>query len=170
MKGRRLYSATVLAVALSVFLPAPVARAQEEVLDFRCQLDMGGEIPITFEACSGIGSETEVVDQKVMGPKGSPVVIKVPGRLHWLDITLKRGMGPDRSLWDWRKMVVDGAIQEARRNVTIYLLNYKMEVVARWEIKNAWPTRIEGPQKDVFHPEQAIEILVLTHEGATRTQ
>ena len=52
-----------------------------------------GAITGYFTEVSGLGSESEVVDHKIIakGAKES-IIRKIPGRLKWGDITLKRGI------------------------------------------------------------------------------
>ncbi len=54
-------------------------------------VDFGGQIKGAFRECTGMGSENEVVEYK--GTEGGvPVIHKVPGRMKWNNITLKRGI------------------------------------------------------------------------------
>ena len=48
-------------------------------------------------------------------PNGKTDVIKAMGNLKWGDIELKRGVDQDKTLWNWRKMVIDGKLKEAAR-------------------------------------------------------
>ena len=66
-----------------------------------------------FRECTGLGSENEVVEYKASGPKGEFVIKKVPGRMKWNNITLKRGITDAMDMWKWRKLVEDG--QDRRR-------------------------------------------------------
>jgi len=74
-----------------------------------------------FTEVSGIGSETEVVEHKVVTKDGkSDFVQKIPGRLKWGDITLKRGITSELDVYSWRKLVEDGKVATARANGSIY--------------------------------------------------
>ena len=44
-------------------------------------------------------------------PNGKTDVIKAMGDTKWGDIELKRGIDQDKTLWNWRKMIVDGPVQ-----------------------------------------------------------
>jgi hypothetical protein len=52
-----------------------------------------GAVTGYFTEVSGLGSESEIVEHKIMA-KGvkEPIVRKIPGRLKWGDIVLKRGI------------------------------------------------------------------------------
>ena len=54
-------------------------------------IEFQGKIVGAFRECSGLGSENEIVEEKASGPKDEPIMKKIPGRMKWGDITLKRG-------------------------------------------------------------------------------
>jgi phage tail-like protein len=89
---------------------------EDPLLGFNFALDVGGAIKGYFTEVGGIGSESEVVEQKVVSEKGVEVVLRIPGRLKWGDITLKRGITSNMDLWDWRQKVEDGKVKDARKN------------------------------------------------------
>ena len=66
--------------------------------------------------------------------KGIQVVLKVPGRLKWGDITLKRGLTSNMDLWKWRKMVEDGDVTKSRKNGSIIMFDQSLKPVAQWEL------------------------------------
>ena len=78
-------------------------------------VEFQGQVSGAFRECAGLGSENEVVEYKGSGDKGKQVTKKIPGRLKWNNITLKRGMTDSMDMWKWRKMVEDGKIDEARK-------------------------------------------------------
>ncbi len=80
------------------------ATRQDPIVAFNFMLDIGGAIKGYFTEVSGIGSETDIVEQKVVSEKGVEVVMKIPGRLKWGDITLKRGLTSNMDIWSWRKI------------------------------------------------------------------
>ena len=76
-----------------------------------------------FRECTGLGSENEVVEYKASGPKGEYVIKKVPGRIKWNNITLKRGITRRMDMWKWRKLVEEGKIDEARKNGSMVMFD-----------------------------------------------
>ncbi|MBE0430672.1 MAG: phage tail protein [Dehalococcoidia bacterium] len=134
----------------------------------RFKVDVGGVITGYFTECSGLGSETEIVESKVVNDKGVEVVLKVPGRLKWGDITLKRGITSDMQIWDWRKKVEDGDVNGARRNGSIVMYDQSLRERARWNFMNGWPSKVSGPSPKADSNEIGIEELVIVHEYITR--
>ncbi len=122
-----------------------------------------------FTEVSGLGSENDVVEQKTLDPAGHEVVIKVPGRLKWGDIVLKRGITNDMKIWQWRQEVIDGKMEKARANCSIIMQDRTYADVARWDFQNAWPSKVSGPTLKSDSSEFGIEELTLVHEGISRT-
>jgi phage tail-like protein len=133
-------------------------------------VEFHGKVVGAFRECTGLGSENEVVEYKASGPKGEQVIKKVPGRLKWNNITLKRGITDAMDMWVWRKLVEEGKMTEARKNGTITMYNQKGDDVAQWEFNFAWPSKLTGPSANAGNNEVAIEELEITHEGYKRTK
>lgn len=133
-------------------------------------LDFGGSAVGAFREVTGLGSENEVVEYKASAPGGQYVIKKVPGRMKWNNISLKRGITDAMDLWTWRKMVEDGDVQGSRRNGLITMYNQKGEPVAAWEFYDAWPNKLTGPTYNANANEVGIEELELTHEGYKRVR
>jgi phage tail-like protein len=131
-------------------------------------VEFQGQIVGAFRECTGLGSENEVVEYKASGQKGEYVIKKVPGRLKWNNITLKRGITDAMDMWQWRKLVEQGKISDARKNGTITMYNQQGDPIAKWNFTNAWPSKLTGPSANAGNNEVAIEELELTHEGYER--
>ena len=75
-------------------------------------IDFGGKVAGAFRECSGLGSENDVVEYKASGDKGKFVMKKIPGRMKWNNITLKRGITNAMDMWQWRQLVEEGKVEE----------------------------------------------------------
>jgi phage tail-like protein len=135
---------------------------------FHYGIEVQGEVTGYFTECSGIGSENELIEHKVVDDKGRESIHKIPGRLKWQDITLKRGITNNMDIWDWRDMIVNGQVEDARRNGSIIMYNQALDEVARWNFERAWPLKVSGPSMKSDSNEFGIEELVITHEGLYR--
>ena len=131
-------------------------------------IDFGGEIVGAFRECTGIGSENEVVEYKAAAEGGKFVMKKIPGRMKWNNITLKRGITDAMDMWKWRKLVEEGNMSEARKSGSILMYNQKNEPIAQWDFLQAWPSKLTGPTANAGNNEVAIEELEITHEGYER--
>ncbi len=133
-------------------------------------VEFQGQVQGAFRECTGLGSNNEVVDYKASGPKGEYVMKKVPGRMTWNPITLKRGITDAMDMWKWRKVVEQGKIDEARKNGSIVMFNQQGQEIARWNFVNAWPSKITGPAANANANEIAIEEMEIVHEGYERVK
>ena len=95
---------------------------------------------------------------------------KLPGLTRYGSVTLQWGITDSLELYEWRKAVEEGRIDEARRNVSIVVLDNQGNPAARWEFSQAWPKRYNAPELDAAGTDVAIESLEIVHEGMTRTQ
>jgi phage tail-like protein len=145
------------------------AGRQDPLVGFNFMIDVGGTITGYFTEVSGLGSENEIIEQKVVNDKGVEIVLKIPGRLKWSDITLKRGITSNMDMWDWRQLVVDGKAKDARKNGSIVMFDRDGAEAARWDFVNAWPVKISGPAPKSDSNDIGVEELTLAHEAINRT-
>ena len=143
---------------------------EDPLLGFNFKLDVSGVLTGLFLECSGVGSENEIVEHKVVDSTGHEVVRKIPGRLKWNDITLKRGMTSDLGIWEWRDMVVKGDVVSARKAITITMLDRQYNEVAKWDFHNAWPSKVTGPSLKSDDNNFGVEEVTIVHEGMNRAQ
>ena len=143
---------------------------EDPLVGFHFAVDIQGVIAGYFTECTGLGSENELIEHKAITPKGQEVVIKVPGRLKWENITLKRGITSSMDIWKWRKQVEDGDVEGSRRDGSIVMYNQKLEETARWNFERAWPLKVTGPQPKADSNEIGVEELTIAHEYIERVQ
>ncbi len=146
------------------------AGREDPLVGFNFALEVSGAVTGYFTEVSGIGSESEVIDQKVVTKKGVEIIHKIPGRLKFGDITLKRGITSNMDIWDWRKQVEDGKIKDARRQGSIVMFDRELKEAARWNFVNAWPSKVSGPTPKADSNEIAIEELTIVHEHIERVK
>lgn len=140
----------------------------DPLVSFAFRLDLDGTPAAFFTEVSGLGSETEVMEQIVNDGSGHQVILKVPGREKWEDISLKRGITRDMELWDWREIVMQGDVKAARRNGTITMMDSQGTPVAQWDFTNAWPSKVTGPSLKIDSNDLGIEEITIVHEGIRR--
>lgn len=133
-------------------------------------LEIDGITQAQFRECSGLSTESQVIEYKEANKDGVTVIKKVPGVLKWDNITLKRGITDIMELWAWRKKVEEGKVDEARKNGSIVLYNQSNTEVARWNFESGWPTKISGPSLNAGSDEIAVEEITIAHEGLVRVK
>jgi len=142
--------------------------AQDPLVGFHYAIEVQGAVTGYFTECTGIGSEHEVIEHKIVDPKGHELIQKIPGRLKWENITLKRGITSSMDLWKWRKLVEDGDVKGARKSGSIVMYDSTLSEKARWNFEGAWPSKISGPQPKADSNEIGIEEITIVHEYITR--
>jgi phage tail-like protein len=142
---------------------------EDPLVAFKFGLEIEGKLSGMFNSVNGIGSETEVISQKVVNSEtGETIVRQLPGRLTWTPITMKRGVTSNMDIWKWRQSVVEGKIDDARTNCSIIAYNQENKEIARWNLENAWPSKVVGPEMDAGSTNYMIEDVTIVHEGVER--
>jgi phage tail-like protein len=143
---------------------------EDPLIGFNFGLEIQGAVSGYFTEVSGIGSEHDIIEHKVVDQKGHEMTRKIPGRLKWGDITLKRGITSVMDVWDWRQQVEEGNVSSARKNGSITMLDRNYNEVARWNFENGWPSKVTGPALKSDSNDFGIEEMVIVHEGIKRVQ
>jgi len=99
-----------------------------------------------------------------------PTVRKLPGLIKYGNVTLKWGTTDSLDLYNWRKQVEQGKMEDARRNMAIILLDDEGSPAGRWEFTDAWPSKYDAPDLSAKGTDIAIETLEIVCEGMTRVQ
>ena len=134
------------------------------VTAFHFQVEWGGT-RIGFTEVSGLTVELQTIDYREGNSKEYNVT-KMPGIPQFSNITLKRGMfRSDNEFFQWLNTVKLNDIE--RRDLTISLLNEEHEPITVWKVKEAFPSKVEGPSLNSTGNEVAVETIELTHEGLT---
>jgi len=130
-----------------------------------------GAVTGYFTEVSGLGSESEVVEHKIIakGAKES-IIRKIPGRLKWGDIVLKRGITKNLDMYNWRKEVEQGHVDKARLDGTIIMYDQTMTPIAEWTFAKGWPSKISGPSLQSDGNAVGVEELTIVHEGIKRVK
>lgn len=131
---------------------------------FNFLIEIDGVVKGGFSEASGLTTDTNVVEYRE-GQEQSLTTRKLPGLMKYNNIVLKRGWTRDRSLWEWRRKVIEGKTQRA--SGAIVLLDEARNEALRWNFTEAWPSKWEGPSLNAKTSEVAIETLEIAHEGLT---
>ncbi len=88
---------------------------------------------------------------------------KLPGRVHYGNIVLRRGLTQSNDLWNWWNTLRNGKAD--RRNGSIVLLDNERNPVRRWIFQQGWPCKYAPSALSARGNEVAIETLELAVEG-----
>jgi phage tail-like protein len=128
---------------------------------FNFLVEIDGVTVAGFSECSGLTSETDAIEYR--NGDTDTVLTQLSGLQKFEPIVLKRGFTDNRDLWEWRKTVIDGRTE--RHTGVITLLNEAREPALRFNFREGWPSRWEGPTFNAKTNEVAINTLQIKHEG-----
>ena len=138
---------------------------EDALANYAWQIEVDGITLAQFKEVSGLSIEVSVIEHQENKPKGIPVMKKLPAAQKFSDITLKRGMTTDKGWWAWVKEVQEGKIDKARRGAAIVLYDYERGEKMRFNITNAWPSKISIGSLQAGGSEVTVEEVTLVHEG-----
>lgn len=114
-----------------------------------------------FSECQGLECSMKVEEYPEGGNNGT--LLKFPGRMSWGNLTLKRGIAANTTLWDWAYGFVEG--HGKRRDGVIALLNGAMVPTSVWYFRRGLPLKYTGPQMNATQATVALESIEIAHEG-----
>jgi phage tail-like protein len=131
--------------------------------NFSFILEIEGINQAGFSDVSGFGSATAPVEYQ---EGGFNTARKLPGQTSYPNITLKWGMTDNRDLYDWYRDITKGIV--VRRDGSIVLNDQAGSEVARWNFRDAWPTKYDATDLSAKGTDVAIETLELVCEFLER--
>jgi phage tail-like protein len=132
--------------------------------NFKFRVEIDGLMVASFAECSGLSSQVDVIEYR----EGSDHIIrKLPGLPRFGDIILKRGITQSHELEDWHRDTLEG--RPSRRGGVIILMDDEGNEVVRWNFRDGWIRKWEGPTLNAKTSEVAIETVTICCETLERT-
>lgn len=121
-----------------------------------------------FMEVSGLQVTVETEDIQEGGQNS--FVHKLPGRMTWPNVVLKRGVTQNDALLKWLnkssgEQFASNGNKLERSTAAITLMGPGGERLRSWEFDGAFPVKWTGPNFAVASNDMAIEELELTHHG-----
>ena len=121
-----------------------------------------------FTEVSGLKVEIDVEEFEEGGESG--FVHKLPGRLKWPNLVLKRGVTNDDNLLHWlQKSVGDGMVKRKgkaeRTTAALTLVGANAKRLRTWTFEDALPVSWTGPSFAATSDDMAEEELEIAHHG-----
>lgn len=113
-----------------------------------------------FREVSGIGVEIETKDYNEGG--NNDFVHKLPMRLKYPNLVLKRGVTHEEHLLKWFMQTRQGAKMS---DLSLTLMGPGGEEVRTWSFINAYPIKWTGPNLNTGSSQIAVETLEIVHQG-----
>ena len=133
---------------------------------FRFKVQMGNIQVASFSEVSGFDASIDVVEYRD-GDAATMTAVKMPGLVKYGNITLKRGVIDDASMFTWISNAITGQ-NKKEEALTITLMDEAGQDKMSWKIIKAWPVKYTAPDFNSTASEVAIETLEIAHEGMTR--
>lgn len=143
-----------------------MAPRRDPYTNARFRLQINGIEQAAFVECAIADTTSDPIEYRVGTDIGS--ARKQPGLTKYGNITLKWGLSDSKELWDWRKMIIDGKVDDARRNGSIIVLDEEGNPTVQWDFVRGWPTKYDPADLNAKANDIAIETLEITHEGLAR--
>jgi phage tail-like protein len=140
----------------------PTGARNDPYRGFNFRLEVDGLTIASFSEASGLVAEGDPVDYRE-GADMVNSVRKLTGLRKYQNIVLKRGYTQNKELWAWYRNIANG--DQDRRNGSIVLMDEAHKDVLRWNFRNAWLNKVEGPSFNASGNEVAMESIELVHEG-----
>jgi phage tail-like protein len=133
---------------------------------FKVTIDDIGEIG-SFTECSGLSVEAEVEEVKEGGQ--NHLTHKLPGRMKWPTLRLKRGLIDNDTLFEWfLKTSGNGFAAEGKlktRTGEVTLVGSDGTKIRSWSFVGAIPVKWTGPTLATSSNEAGTEELEIAHHG-----
>lgn len=129
--------------------------------NFNFVVDIGAE-ELAFAEVVIPAAEIDLIEYREGGDRAN-ASRKLPGRVRYGNVVLRRGVDGRLALWEWFKSIRDGEI--LRRDVTITLLDEQRQPVQRWLLRKAWPVKYDPSDLNAKGNEVVIETLELVCES-----
>ncbi|MEI7555266.1 phage tail protein [Candidatus Chlorohelix sp.] len=130
-------------------------------------LDLRSGPQISLKEVSGLESETEVRELMQSTKDGKVVIIKSQGATPVKPgkITIKYAAYKGDPVLEWRQLVINGKMEEARRDIHVVIYGVDNKEIMRFTCKNSWPSKYAWSNLSAKSNE-ALEItVIIDHEG-----
>jgi phage tail-like protein len=132
---------------------------------FQFKIDIGGKTQATFSEASGLEMQVKVDEVREGGQ--NEFVHRLPGRIEYGNLVLKRGYAVSNEFFNWCLTALNRQGKPVdRRDVTVTLVEQDAgKIVFAWTFVGAFPVKWSGPSFRSGDSSVAIESLELAHRG-----
>jgi phage tail-like protein len=141
---------------------APPSRRPDPVGELRFTVELPHTPLGRFRECTGLAAEIECKDYNEGGV--NEFVHKLPTRMKYPNLVLKRGVTYEDALLNWLWSVQHELV---RGPITVTLMgpNLDKQGVRKWVFMNAFPVKWTGPNLNAGSNQIATETLEIVHNG-----
>jgi phage tail-like protein len=135
----------------------------DPVTEMRFRVRCGSIVIGRFREFTGMGAEWETKDY----PEGgvNTHVHKLPTRVKYTNVVLKRGVTHESALLDWFADTQKKGFPRSFQELTIDLMGPGGVTVRSWAFTDAYPVKWTGPNMNASSNQIATESLEMIHKG-----
>jgi len=152
--------------------PTPAGRDFEKLGENRFKVEIDPDVRIgEFRECTGLAMEREILEYAEAG--NNDFVYKLPGRVKFPLLVLKRGITDQGALEEWfwnSRSRMDPGNYPKLATVTVTLVDTTGEKARMWAFENAYPVKWAGPNLNAGSDSAASETLEIAHGGFASAQ
>ncbi|APY85114.1 phage tail protein [Streptomyces alfalfae] len=130
--------------------------------NFGLQID--GVMVEYLQEVSGLSQEQDVIEYQQVSAQGKPVTKKMPGVKKAGNCTVVRGMTQSKAFDEWITQSVSGQMATARKNASIIVMDYQNNPVKRYNMRNAWCSKIDASTVKAGEAAALTETVTITFE------
>jgi phage tail-like protein len=112
----------------------------------------------------GLTMEQDVIEYNQVSAQGKATVKKLPGVKKAGTCTVVRGMTQSSSFSKWINDSINGQMSSARKNATIMMMDYQNNPVKRYNLRNAWCSKIDTSSVKAGEAAALTETVTITFE------
>ncbi len=116
-----------------------------------------------FSECTGLEMTVKTDEIREGGQNG--FVHRLPGRVEYGNLILRRGYAMSNELFDWLVASVSQRRPLTKQPVTVVLVDQGGQSVMQWTFLDAYPVKWSGPSFRAGDNAIALETLELAHSG-----
>jgi len=120
-----------------------------------------------LQEVGGLSLEQDVIEYQQVSANGRPVTKKMPGAKKAGEASVTRGMTQSGAFTEWINESMAGNMAAARKNATIMLMDYQYNPVKRYNMTNAWCSKVESSGVKAGDASALTEQVTITFEDLT---
>jgi phage tail-like protein len=120
-----------------------------------------------LQEVGGLSLEQDVIEYQQVSADGRPVTKKMPGAKKAGEASVTRGMTESSAFTQWINDSLAGNMASARKNASIILMDYQYNPVKRYNMTNAWCSKVESSGVKAGDASALTEQVTITFEDLT---
>ncbi|ANW22556.1 phage tail protein [Streptomyces clavuligerus] len=133
--------------------------------NFGIQID--GVMVEFLQEVSSLTMDQDVIEYKQVSANGQPMVKKLPGARKAGECTVVRGATQSAVFTQWIRESIEGNMGSARKNASIIFMDYERRPVKRYNLSNAWCSKVEVSSAKAGDTSALTETITITFEELT---